>query len=190
MGSVAWLHAKVPEFLWVRCGSQERESDLLILRRNPAKGNTWMDEMTSVEGRILETKRRVQASWVTRGHGPLEDTAHKGLQLRDPQRKRNYWAIKKATLESAAPRGHRHQLISPPTERNLISSLPCCNCCCNSSQQGGKRGWETEMTLTLVPLLFTFPGWRRREMLNQNWRLQFWSDTGWDWFIPKKKTVF
>ena len=165
--------AKVPEFLWVWCGSQEREPDLLILRRNPAKGNTWMDEMTSVEGQILETKRPVQASWVTR-----EDMAHKGtVAERSPERK--YWAIKKeATLESAAPRGHGHQLLYhlfSPLLQLRLEQQPA------RRQEGVRNRTDTDPE----PLLFPFPGWRRREMLNQNWHLQFWSDTGWDWFILK-----
>lgn len=31
---------QVPEFLWGWCGSQEREPDVVILRRNATKGNT------------------------------------------------------------------------------------------------------------------------------------------------------
>lgn len=127
--------AKVPEFLWVWCGSQEREPDLLILRRNPAKGNTWMDEMTSVEGRILETKRPVQASCVTR-----EDMAHKGTAAeRSPERK--YWAIKKeATLESAAPRGHELQLLSPPSLLSLAATAA--GTASKQARGGEKQNWH------------------------------------------------
>ena len=53
---------KVPEFLWTSSGSQGKETDLVILKRNPANKNTWRDEMASMEVRLLETKGLGQES--------------------------------------------------------------------------------------------------------------------------------